>query len=189
MHLDQLERAVAGRDPGVAEHGAGRRVDARRQRPHPPDLQPAAVVGGPRARARVPGAHDAGEVVGGQLPVERELLDRELVGVGGLAVLRNRRGGGHRGKRRDQQLGAGGDEPGAQLAGGLVRADRADATAAYTGPVSSPASSAMMHTPVSVSPASIARSTGAAPRQRGSNEKCTFTNPCGTASSSAGGSS
>ena len=48
---------------------------------------------------------------------------------------------------------------------------------AYTGPVSSPASSAMMHTPVSVSPASIARSTGAAPRHRGSSEKCTFTNP------------
>ena len=47
----------------------------------------------------------------------------------------------------------------------------------------------MMQTPVSRSPASIARSTGAAPRQRGSSEKCTFTNPCGTASSSAGGSS
>ena len=36
-----------------------------------------------------------------------------------------------------------------------------------------------MHTPVSVSPASIARSTGAAPRQRGSSEKCTFTKPSG----------
>ena len=36
-----------------------------------------------------------------------------------------------------------------------------------------------MHTPVSRSPARIARSTGAAPRQRGSSEKCTLTNPCG----------
>ena len=35
----------------------------------------------------------------------------------------------------------------------------------------------MTHTPVSVSPARIARSTGAAPRQRGSSEKCTFTKP------------
>ena len=45
----------------------------------------------------------------------------------------------------------------------------------------------MMHTPVSASPASIARSTGAAPRQRGSNEKCTFTNPSGTAVKSDSG--
>ena len=37
----------------------------------------------------------------------------------------------------------------------------------------------MRSTPVSVSPARIARSTGAAPRQRGSSEKCRFTNPCG----------
>src|SRR3954464_11889667 len=60
---------------------------------------------------------------------------------------------------------------------------------AYTGPVSRPASSAMIDTPVSRSLASLPRSTGAAPRQRGNSEKCTFTNPCGTASSSAGGSS
>ena len=38
----------------------------------------------------------------------------------------------------------------------------------------------MMHTPVSASPARIARSTGAAPRQRGSSEKCTFTKPSGS---------
>ena len=39
-----------------------------------------------------------------------------------------------------------------------------------TGPVSSPASICMMHTPVSPSPARIARWMGAAPRQRGSSE-------------------
>ena len=53
-----------------------------------------------------------------------------------------------------------------------------------TPPVSSPTSTRMRHTPVSVSPASSARSTGAAPRQRGSNEKCRLTmgtraNTCG----------
>jgi len=34
----------------------------------------------------------------------------------------------------------------------------------------------------------MARSTGAAPRQRGKSEKCTFTKPCGNASSSETGS-
>src|SRR5918993_2145661 len=43
-------------------------------------------------------------------------------------------------------------------------------------PVSSSSSSRMTHTPVSSSPASSARSTGAAPRHRGSNEKCRLTN-------------
>ena len=53
-----------------------------------PDLEPGAVVGGPRTGARVAGAHDAGELVGGPRPVELELLDGQLVGVGGLAGLR-----------------------------------------------------------------------------------------------------
>jgi hypothetical protein len=48
---------------------------------------------------------------------------------------------------------------------------------ASTGPVSSPASICMMLTPVSVSPASIARGIGAAPRQRGSSEACTLMQP------------
>ena len=48
-------------------------------------------------------------------------------------------------------------------------------TRAYTPPVSSPSSTAIRHTPVSVSPASSARSTGAAPRHRGSSEKCRLT--------------
>src|SRR5438270_5768693 len=46
---------------------------------------------------------------------------------------------------------------------------------AYTEPVSRPSSSAIRQTPVSLSPARMARSTGAAPRQRGRSEKCRFT--------------
>ncbi len=56
-----------------------------------------------------------------------------------------------------------------------------------TGPVSNPASICIRHTPVSVSPASIARWIGAAPRQRGSNEACTFQQPCVGAASTAFG--
>ena len=43
-----------------------------------------------------------------------------------------------------------------------------------TGPLSSPAVRIMIETPVRSSPAMIARSTGAAPRQRGSNDGCTL---------------
>ena len=46
---------------------------------------------------------------------------------------------------------------------------------AYTGPVSSPSSIFMRQTPVSRSPARMARSTGAAPRHRGSSEKWRLT--------------
>ena len=48
-------------------------------------------------------------------------------------------------------------------------------TQLYTPPVSRPSSRAMMHTPVSLSPARSARSTGAAPRHRGNSEKCALT--------------
>jgi hypothetical protein len=47
-----------------------------------------------------------------------------------------------------------------------------------TGPVSRPFSICIRHTPVSLSPASIARWIGAAPRQRGSSDACTFQQPC-----------
>ena len=60
-------------------------------------------------------------------------------------------------------------------------------TVSATGPVSSPASIRMMHTPVSLSPAWIARTIGAAPRQRGSSEAWMFRQPCGAMSSAAGG--
>ena len=42
----------------------------------------------------------------------------------------------------------------------------------------------MIETPVSSSPASIARSTGAAPRQRGSSEGCTLSISCSESSGS-----
>ena len=49
------------------------------------------------------------------------------------------------------------------------------ASCARTPPVSRPSSTTMTQTPVCLSPASSARSTGAAPRHRGNNEKCRFT--------------
>ena len=45
------------------------------------------------------------------------------------------------------------------------------ADAAYTPPASKASTTSITHTPVSTSPARIARSTGAAPRHRGNNEK------------------
>ena len=45
---------------------------------------------------------------------------------------------------------------------------------AYTGPESQPAVTRMIATPVSPSPAMIARSIGAAPRQRGSSDGWTL---------------
>ena len=50
-------------------------------------------------------------------------------------------------------------------------------SASSMGPVSRPSSICMMVTPVSLSPAMIARWIGAAPRQRGSSEACTLMQP------------
>ena len=63
----------------------------------------------------------------------------------------------------------------ARSAASVMSSSSATVRTAYTGPVSSPASTFMRQTPVSRSPARMARSTGAAPRQRGSSEKCRFT--------------
>ena len=46
-----------------------------------------------------------------------------------------------------------------------------------TGPVSRPSSICIRPMPVSASPAMIARWIGAAPRQRGNNDACKFTQP------------
>ncbi len=56
-----------------------------------------------------------------------------------------------------------------------------------TGPVSRPASIAMIATPVSASPAMIARWIGAAPRQRGSSEAWMLKQPRAGASSTGCG--
>jgi hypothetical protein len=63
------------------------------------------------------------------------------------------------------------------------------ACASSTGPVSRPFSICIRQTPLRVSPASIARWIGAAPRQRGSSEACTFQQPCTGMSSTDCGSS
>jgi hypothetical protein len=52
-----------------------------------------------------------------------------------------------------------------------------------TGPVSRPFSICIRQTPLRASPASTARWIGAAPRQRGNSEACTFQQPkCGMSS-------
>ena len=60
------------------------------------------------------------------------------------------------------------------------RAPIGDALGQRDGPVSRPSSICMTMTPVSASPAMIARWIGAAPRQRGSSEACTLKQPSGT---------
>ena len=154
-----------------------------------PHLHPPAADPEPRARARVAGPHDAGQLGRGPVRVEPELVDAELVGIRRLADLRLGRRVGDRRQVRAQQLGARVDQTLRAAPRPSRRARSGRATRANTGPVSRPASICMRSTPVSASPARIARSTGAAPRQRGSNEKCRFTKPCGNASSNATGSS
>ncbi len=56
------------------------------------------------------------------------------------------------------------------------------ASLSATGPVSSPSAIFITHTPLSASPAMMARLIGAAPRQRGSSEACRLKQPSGTAS-------
>ena len=62
------------------------------------------------------------------------------------------------------------------------RARSATRSAIATGPVSSPSSIFITITPVSASPAMMARLIGAAPRQRGSSEACRLKQPSGHAS-------
>ena len=89
------------------------------------------------------------------------VLVGELEGAGRAAV-----------ERLDQQLAAELLEPARELAE-VGLADRNGSRSA-TGPESRPAVSRMIETPVSTSPAMIARSIGAAPRQRGSSDGCTL---------------
>ena len=75
--------------------------------------------------------------------------------------------------------------PGGPAARRPSRPDRSSSSAsARTPPVSRPSSTSIRHTPVRASPARMARSTGAAPRHRGSREKCRLT--MGSASSTWG---
>ena len=60
-------------------------------------------------------------------------------------------------------------------------------TLSSMGPVSRPASICITVTPLLASPASMARSIGAAPRQRGSTEACTLMQPWRGIASTAGG--
>ena len=178
-------RERAGRRRSTPGASASARRRSRMRAPH---LHPPAADREPRARPRVAGAHDAVELGRGARRVEAELVDGQLLRVGRLARPAARaRASAIRGQVLDEQLGADVDEAARAARPRSRRPRSARVRVAYTGPVSSPASSCITHTPVSASPARIARSTGAAPRQRGSSEKCTFTKPSGSASSSATG--
>ena len=76
-------------------------------------------------------------------------------------------------ERLDQQVGAERLQPRGERAVVVVRADRLGAREVDRAGVQ-PAVTRMIETPVSASPAMIARSIGAAPRQRGSSDGCTL---------------
>ena len=78
-------------------------------------------------------------------------------------------------------------EPGALPLGLVSAGPMASTRCMIMGPASSAATMRMMVTPVSVSPAAMARSMGAAPRQAGSNEAWTFTGMSRGTSSTAWG--
>ena len=109
-------------------------------------------------------------------PLEVKILHRDLVRDRHLALLghRDREARDAVGKRVHDEIAPDPDEFVAQQRQRDGVVDR-DAAVAYTGPLSSPSSTFMRQTPVSWSPARIARSSGAAPRQRGNKEKCRFT--------------
>ena len=187
LHLVEHEMAGCGRELGAPiDHApSARAVDSMGA----PGLHAVPVHEHPRSGPRVARADEARQVDRRHVGVDPELLDAELVGVGRLAR--------SAGSDRSCRGGAACRRAAACRAPRAARAARRPSpprrsdvrTRPYTGPVSSPSSSCMTHTPVSSSPASIARSTGAAPRQRGSSEKWRFTNPCRVAARSSGGRS
>ena len=108
--------------PSGCTSSSSKRAVARHVRP--PDLETASVDGGPGARPGVAGADDAHERLGWAGKVELELLDRQLVGRGGLPRLWLRCDRREVWERADQKVGADRDESLAQLPGGLLVVDR-----------------------------------------------------------------
>ena len=140
-----------------------------------------------RPDVRVQAAHRPGELGGVAGRIEPAVLGGDLLGVGdAVLVLLGPLdlAGRPQVERPDEQ-------PPARV--GQVRGDLvevlaepiATSSASATGPESSPSSSLMIEVPVASSPAMIARSIGAAPRQRGSSDGWTFSIPPGESSSGA----
>ena len=96
-------RAERARRRDRTRRARGRRR-RRRRAARASTLHAPAADAQPRARARVPGAHDAVELAAGRARIEPELLDVELVGVRRLAGLRRRRRGRDVGQLLDEQL-------------------------------------------------------------------------------------
>ena len=140
-----------------------------------PDRDAAAVELGPRADVRRERAHDVDELARGSRrgracrSVGRDLVRvrdarpscSRKAGVGSASTSSSRSTATRGGRRVD-------------LARIVVRRRRRTARCAAIGPASSSFTSLMIVTPVSASPAMSARSTGAAPRQRGSSDGWTL---------------
>ena len=143
----------------------------------------------PHAGRRVERAHRALERRGRMPPVEPPFLAPQLFRIGRacLPAAAAARAARPRARRAPPAPGARRARPVVSWsAAAVVRgADRHASPPAAIGPVSSPSSICMMVTPVSASPASSARSIGAAPRQRGSSEAWTLRQPRRGAASTA----
>ena len=164
----------AGASAVVAARGAVRRW------PHRPELDPGLAEHGPRARARACRRGSAGPPRRGLVPAHpgilRRDLGREAYSLGWLGP-RLQLPGLDPVQRRDQQAGAGLGEPGQQVAGGVLRADRLGHHAVHRPGVQLRTIRNVV-APVMSSPCTMACCTGAAPRHAGSSEKCRFTQPC-----------
>ncbi len=169
-------RAAAARRALRASPAARRASSARHAREHADrlaagQLQPArrcaAAAPAPCAPARPPGR--AGS--------SRRSSARDLLGVGHalLRLLAERR---LLVERPHEQLAAQRLQALGECAVGVLGGRSAPRRRGTPGPSSSPAVRRMMLTPVRSSPAMIARSTGAAPRQRGSSDGCTLRIGC-----------
>ena len=117
-------------------------------------------------------AHDPLELDRRPRRIELAVLGRDLVRVRGVRLVL--RGAGRRlVERPDEQLAAELLQARRERAVRVLGGDRLGAPGRNRSAVE-PRATRMIETPVTSSPAMIARSTGAAPRQRGSSDGCTF---------------
>ena len=176
--LRQLERAAVAVEQQPVALGAheaaggreGRAVDAGRGHAE----ERAVGQRQPRADVRPQRAHGALDLLRRLRRVQRPLARADLVRVGDLRTRPARRGVGALVERLDEQLGAERLQPRGERAVVVVAGRSARSPSRRPAPESQPAVTRMIATPVSASPAMIARSIGAAPRQRGSSDGCTL---------------
>ncbi len=177
LQAQEQQRAVAASDRRpVVEHGAGVAWPATGRASISLMRSPSCMnqVGRRGLSART----SRSSLGRGFAPVDRAFLAPQLLRIGHAGLgLDGERWRGIGVERLEQQ--------GARRAGSVHRAIppqwRAGLSARFcmsrVGPVSSPATIRMIVTPVSISPARMARSIGAAPRQRGNSEAWTLKQP------------